>query len=245
MSDQRLNQVIVVEQGIKNQVEKTMTETYHLLQKATAFDGMNRSYRPALDGGDKLPAENKKVQHRANDLVDGAIKKLVELFDITAAKDVANCNAKADVAVDGVTILKDVPATFLLFLEKKLTDVHTLISKLPTLDAAETWATDENNKLWKTGKVEKARTQKVPKVVVLHPPTEQHPAQTQLIHEDVTVGFWEETRLSGAYPQVEQKRLLEKLEALQVAVKKAREKANMVMAPQQEVGAKIFEWLFK
>lgn len=245
MSDQRLNQVIVVEMGIKNEVVKTVSETYHLLQKAAVFDGMNRTYRPAVDGGAPMPAENKKVQHRASDLMEVALKKQIELFDIRATKDYANCNAKADISIEGVTILKDVPVTFLLFLEKKLIDVHTLISKLPTLDPAESWTEDVNDKLYKTGKVEKIRTQKSPRVILKRPETAEHPAQTELIYEDMTVGFWEETRLSGAFPQAEQKRLLAKVEALQKVVKKAREQANLVAAPQQEVGAKIFEWLLK
>jgi len=36
-----------------------------------------------------------------------------------------------------------VPATYLLFLEKQLTDLHTLVSKLPVLDASETWVFDQ------------------------------------------------------------------------------------------------------
>lgn len=245
MSEQRVNQAVAIERQIKGRINKELAEVHHLLQKAPVFDGMIRTYRPVVDGGAPMPAENKKVQHRAPDLVSTAVKNFVELFDATAARDWGNINAKADVKIGGETLLKDVPVTFLMFLEKQLVEVRTLISKLPTLDPAETWALNENDKLWKTGKVEKARTQKSPRVILKRPETPEHPAQTELIYEDMTVGFWEETRLSAAYPQAEQKRLLDKVEALQVVVKKAREAANLAPAPDQEVGAKIFDWLLK
>ena len=245
MSEQRLNQVIVVEHGMKSRVEEELTATYHTLQKSSLFDGMTRSYRPLKDDGDRMPAENKKVQQQARELLAAATRRLTGLFDITATKDWANCAAKADVVVDGETILTGVPSTFLLFLEKQLINVRTLIDKLPILDAAETWTRDANDSLFKTDKLEKMRTQKVARAIVLHPPTVEHPAQTQLIHEDMNIGVWEEQKISGAFPAAEQKRLLERVEKLQAAVKRAREAANLVEAPNKEVGAKLFGWLFK
>ena len=50
---------------------------------------------------------------------------------------------------------------------------------------------------------------------------------------------------SPSFPAAEQKRLLERVEKLQAAVKRAREAANLVEAPNKEVGAKLFGWLFK
>lgn len=244
MSEQRLNQVLAVEQSIKSQVEKNKTEAYHLLQRAAAFEGMNRAYRPIDENGEKLPPDNKKVQHQANDVLAGAATKWAELIDVTLSKDLANCSAKADVEVEGTTLLTGVPATFLLFLEKQLNDVHTMLEKMPTLDPAESWKQDVNDGLFKTQTVEKIRTKKIPKVITKHPGNEHHPPQTELIHVDETVGYWDETRLSGAMPEVVRKRLLFRTEMLQAAVKKAREQANMVKAEQERVGASLFTWLF-
>ena len=54
---------------------------------------------------------------------------------VLATQDFANCQAKANVVVDGQTILKEVPVTHLLFLEKQLVDLRTFIDGLPTPEA--------------------------------------------------------------------------------------------------------------
>lgn len=245
MAEQRLNQVLAVEHGLKNRTEVELTGIYHTLQKGSLFDGMTRSYAPLHENGDKLPTEHKKVQQSAQTMLKEATAKLSSLFDITATKDFANCSAKADLVVDNETVLKDVPVTFLLFLESQLIHVRTLFTHLPELDPAETWVRDDNDGLFKTTKLEKVRTQKVQRAIVLYDATEKHPAQTQLINEDVNVGKWEEQKISGAFPTAEKKKLLERVERLIAAVKRAREAANLTPAPNQEVGAKVFGWLFK
>jgi hypothetical protein len=44
---------------------------------------------------------------------------LTRLFDVTPTKDWANCEARADVKVDGRVLVPDVPVAYLLFLEKQ------------------------------------------------------------------------------------------------------------------------------
>lgn len=242
--DQKLNQVIAVEKGIKTRVETAVTAAYHVIQKPTLFVGMRRTYQPKTADGDGLPPEQNLVQQRASLLLRDLTRLFTELFDVTAAKDYANTLARADVIVDGVPLLTGVPAPYLLFLEKKLVDVHTFIGKLPTLDPSATWTLDANDGLYKTPTTQLARTAKVIKGLVLHPPTKEFPAQTAQISEDVIVGHFEQFWMSGGIPREEQLRLLEKVENLTKAVKYAREQANMVPAPQPDIGKAVFGWLF-
>src|SRR5207342_3582487 len=88
---------------------------------------------------------------------------LVELFDVTATKDYTNCKARADVVVDGKPLLREVPVTYLLFLEKQLVDLHTFIKKLPVLDASETWNFDASADAFATEPVQTVKTKKVPR----------------------------------------------------------------------------------
>lgn len=242
---QRLNQVLAVEMGLKSRVEEERTAIYHTLQKPSLFDGLARSYHPLREDGEKKPSENKRVQFKADELLAEAVTKMVAMWNITATKDYANCNAKGTIVVDGETVASEVPTTFLLFLEKELINVRTLLTKMPLLDPAEAWQKDANSGIYKSDKIEKQSTAKVQEGIVLAPATEKHPAQTQLITVDRPVGTWEEVRMSGAFPAVEQKRLLERVEKLIIATKKAREGANLAPAPEQEVGAKVLGWIFK
>jgi hypothetical protein len=241
----KLNQVLAVEQGLKKKTLEDVTAAYHTAQKPALFDGMLRTYQPYKDeDGANMPAERRNVQQRARDLLNDSVERLTTLFDVEATKDWANCEAKADLVVDDRKILEQVPVTFLLFLEKHLIYVQNLLEKLPTLDPAEVWTADENEGLYRSSVVEKVRTQKVAKAIVLHAPTKEHPAQTQLVNEDVNVGVWKEQKISGAFPSAERKKLLARVDKLRSAVKAAREKANLVPAPSKEVGKKVFDWLF-
>src|SRR5688572_2648958 len=101
---------------------------------------------------------------------------LTRLFDVILTKDVANGVAKADIVVDGTSIATDVPVTYLLFMEKQLTDLHTFVTKLPVLDAAESWAFDEATDAYATPPTQTTRSKKVPRNHVKAEATEKHPA---------------------------------------------------------------------
>ena len=184
------------------------------------------------------------MQVRAEDILRDTAASLTRLFDVTATKDHANCTARADVVVDGRPLLTDVPVTYLLFLEKQLTDLHTFVKKLPTLDPADTWEFDENVGFYATDPVETVRTKKVPRVLVKAAATEKHPAQTEVYYEDVPVGYWRTVKFSGALPATRVVELLGRIERLQQAVKVAREEANNAEVTQEKLGDRVFAYLF-
>lgn len=240
----KLNQVIAIEKGIKSKSVADLSEFYKIAQKPELFNGFVKTYRSKDDAGDKLPAEGKRVQFTTPTLLQNLTHSASELINITARKDFTNCVAKADVVVDGVTIFTAAPVSFLLFIEKQLTDMRTFVGKLPLLDEGEDWTMDVNSGLYKTAPTETHRTKKVPKPVVLYPATPEHPAQTQLLQEDVIDGFWTAVKQSGAMPKPARQKLFDRVDALLQAVKQARETANMedeVKVP--DVANAIFSYL--
>ncbi len=240
----KLNQIIAVEKGVKSRSYQDLTEAHHALQKQTLLSGIARTYRPRDEEGEQLPPESTKVQTKAQDIIRQTVDVLTKLFDVTATKDWANCKAKANVVVDGQTLLTDVPATYLLFLEKQLTDLHTFVKKLPVLDASETWTFDASADCWATEPVQTLRTKKVPRNHVKAEATEKHPAQVEVYYEDVTVGFWRTIKYSGALPAQRVNELLTRVEKLQQAVKFAREEANSLEVEDIKVGDTVFKYLF-
>lgn len=241
----KLNQVIAVEKGIKAKVTADVDVAYKAIQKPGLFEGFIKTYKKKHEDGEDYPAQKQKVQAVVQNLLEISSERLSELFDVTAQKDWANTEARATVEIDGKVILENAPATFLLFLEKQLTDFRTVLEKLPLLDPAEDWNFDSGVGLHKTGSSETIRTKKVQKALVLFPATDKHPAQTQLITDDEAVGTWEQVRFSGAVPDTTRRALVARIEKLQNAVKQAREQANLVEAPKIEVGKKILDWVFK
>lgn len=240
----QLNQILAVEGGIKSRVAKEITKVHRNVQKDPLLSGITREYRPKDEEGDRLPSERTKVQVSAQDAIEEFAQALTDLFDVTATKDWANTEAFADVVVDGDALLFNVPATYLLFLEKQLNDVYTFVSKLPTLDPAETWTYDENAGAFRTEASETTRTKKVPKNHVRAEATDRHPAQVDVFYEDVIVGYWKTVKFSGALPAQRVRELVERVEKLQDAVKTARQEANTTAVEQKKVGEAIFGYLF-
>jgi hypothetical protein len=240
----RLNQIIAVEKGVKTRAHQDLTEAHHALQKPALLAGIARTYRPRDEEGEQLPAESTRVQVKSEDVIRRTAEVLTDLFDVTATKDWTNCKARADVVVEGKTVLAQVPVSYLLFLEKQLTDRHTFVKKLPVLDAAETWSFDASADCWATEPVQTAKTKKIPRNHVKSEATEKHPAQVEVYHEDVVVGYWKTVKFSGALPQKRVNELLDRVEKLQQAVKFAREEANNATADEQKLGRAVLSYLF-
>lgn len=240
----KLNQIIAVEKGVKSQTASKLTDAYQSLQKGPLMTGISRTYRTKEDGGDLYPAEETLVQVNVADVLEDIGVLMARLFDVVAMKDWANTLAQADVVVDGVTLLTRVPATYLLFLEKQLTDIHTLVSKLPTLDASEQWSLDTAVGNWATKPAETVKTKKIPRNHVKAEATDKHPAQVEVYHEDVVQGYWTTVKFSGALPATRVRELVERVEKLQAAVKFAREEANGQDVTDLHVGKPIFDYLF-
>jgi hypothetical protein len=237
----QLNQLVAVEKGVKAKAQRALTDAYHAVQRTTGLSGIARTYQPKDDEGDQLPPESTLVQVKAADVIAAVEADLVRLFDVTATKDATNAVAKADVVVDGQTLVKDATVPFLLFLEKQLVDVRSFVNKLPVLDPSERWSFDSNQGAYATEPSQTTRTKKVPRNWVKAEATDKHPAQVEIFHE---VGTWTTVKYSGALPQTRVNELLARVDKLVEAVKFARESANTATVVDQKVGAKIFGYLF-
>jgi hypothetical protein len=242
--DFRMNQIVAIEKEVKARNLQTITTIKKSFQKPDLFNGFTKKYRPLDDEGEKFADENKKVICNVENLLNSVIESMTESFDFTLTKDTGNTNAFADIIVDGKTIAHTVPVTFIIYLEKELIDIRTIVNSIPTLDINEDWKPDVNSNLYKTEPIETHRTKKVPKVLVKYEATDKHPAQTEVYNEDIIIGFWNTEKISGAMSIPGKEAILKRLEKLIKAVKIAREKANNTDVAKQEIGDAIFSYIF-
>ena len=240
----KLNQLLAIEKGAKQAGERALTDAHHKLQKAALLSGVARTYRPKDEDGDRLPSESTLVQLRADQVLTAISGTLARHFDVTAQKDWTNTIAKADIVVDGETVLAEVPVSHLLWLERQLLDLQTFVRKLPTLDPAEAWIRDAASDTWRTAGQETTRTKKVPRNHVKAPATDRHPAQVEVYTEDVVVGYWNTVKFSGAMPAATVNVLIARVSKLLAAVKMAREAANNTQVLDVSTGDHIFNYLF-
>lgn len=240
-----LHQLIALIPKVKSRDQATTTKHHQLHQKRPLFEGQERTYQPLDDEGDRFPSENKRVERRVREALDEVRTSKSDLFNLVRAQDAANTQAKADVSVDGEVLLREVPVTHLLFLEKQMVDLGTFVSHLPTLTSDVDWTEDENTDQFRSQPIETIKTQKVDEPIVLYEATDRHPAQTQLVTRDKPIGRWQTTRFSGALPAAKKREIMERVQQLHNAVVEARERANSFQAEKEiEEGKAVFDFLF-
>ena len=241
----RLNQILAVEKTVKPRVYSQISELHNVVQKPTLFDGFNRTYQPIDSDGEAYPPESQRVQFVAKEVLDSVVKLMSEAFTLAARKDWTNTKASGNIVVDGKILVADVPATYLLYMEKQLTDLHTMVKSLPLLDPAIAWLFDPNSGLYRSDEIKTHKTKKIEKALVLFPATPEHPAQVKTTTEDVLTGHWNQVKLSGAMPKRDRNGIVERIEMLINAVKVAREQANiMEEVPSPEIAKPLFNYIF-
>lgn len=238
----KLNQAIAMVSGKKTRSQKQLTELHRGWQVGL-IEGGTRTYTPKDEQGQQLPKEENPVQLRVNEVFSGAKEILTDYWDAVCTQETGNQGATASLHLPGLDV-NDIPVTVLLFLEKQLNDLHTLVQGVPTLKTEYRWTFDEATDCYVSEPVEQVRTKKVQKPIVLYDATDKHPAQTQLITEDEVIGSYHTTLMSGAIPLKEKRTILTRITELQEKVKLAREEANGATVETARIGEGILDYVF-
>lgn len=243
----KLSQLLAIERGYRTTVNDTEAAFDHALARPdVTLSGLQRSYAPRDDDGERLPDETKRVQTVVADQLTMLGATLARLFDLVATKDRSNLQALADVTLpNGEVLLRQVPAVTLLFLESQLAAFIGRLKKLPTLDPVESWHHDPATGVWASEPAQTIRTKKVPRTLVKVEATDRFPAQVDVYPEDVQVGTWRIVKYSGAMSADQVRTLVRRAEDLLEAVKFAREAANAVDVLDLKIGKPIFDYLLE
>lgn len=247
----KLHELLAVKENLDNQATKCRTELMSTFDKKRHhFEETRTNFTPDGEGAKTVTEAQKDIQTTISKEVEWISKILAKALDINYQIDMANTLAKADVILeDGTTLLKAVPATNLLQLERRMAEIKALVDQIPTLDPAKGFKLDtqKGKGIYKAREVTKARTKKENKVLVLYQATEKHPAQTQLVSEDVKVGTILEQEWSALITPGTKADILERVEELARAVKKARAKANEheMDVTGNRIGQKMLDYVFE
>lgn len=240
----KLHQLLALLPTIKNKVNKAKTEIYQFAQKTELFKGLSRSYQPREEEGFVYPPEAKNVQLKAFDLIAKFKEVNKEMIDLCATQDYANCNAKGNIVIDGVTILENVPVTHLLFLEKQIEDIRTFIQSLPILDLDKEWIYSPNRGYYTSTPKETVKTKKVTEFVTAYEATKEHPAQIKEVSKDIIEGMWTAIEFSSALPRDTVQQYLDRVNKLYAAIVVAREEANGIDVTEKKVADRLFDYIF-
>lgn len=237
-------EIVAVAKSVKARGTRALTDAYHLFQKPALFEGRTRKYSPMKEDGDRFPEETSIPQVSVQDVLERCGPDIVDMLDVVGLQDEGNMHARANVRLDGLK-LEDVPATYLLFLEKFLQQMLTAIDQIPVLDSSIAWTEDENSGLYRSAlSVVTIKTRKEPTVIVKAEATERHPAQTEVVNVDTQIGTWTESRFSSAIPLTQRDAMARRVRQLSYAVSQAREEANCVQVDAIARGEAILKWIF-
>lgn len=243
---QKLFQHLVNENEVRGAAEKIKVETVKLFKEGGHFKGLDREYVPMEADGEPLPRERKEVITTVPKRLAWTKKPIIELLDFESTRDNTNLKAVSDLVVDGAVIAKNVPATTLLSLEKRLREIRQVYNEAPTLDLSHKWAlVDKEKDLWEHKPSDQYRTAKKTEAVLLAPATKEHPANVRAETVDKTIGTYKVTHWSGAIHPGLKADYLERIDELIVAVKAARMRANEVPIEPLKFGKEIFDFIHK
>jgi hypothetical protein len=232
-----LHQLIAVQRGVDEEVAKTLGAVKHLLAVGGDQDpltGLSRVYKARSDDpAEELPAQSRKVQITAAELVSRAVTALDRLLNLKFTREEGNCNARADVVVDGTTLLTGVPVGYLMFLEAQVGQFIGLIDQIPTLNPADEWtdtAPGLREGVWASAPRQTTVSKRLPQVQVLSPAQvidgQKFDPQVRPYETEVNVGWWTTVKYSGQLDPKVQQDMRARAVKVQDAVRKAREAAN-------------------
>jgi hypothetical protein len=245
----KLHELLAVDSNLKVQADKTRTELRKTFEtKRHLFAEKKIVTTPLAEGGQQSTEVQSEIQTTVTKELEWFGGHMAKAIDVSFQIGVANQAAKADIVLeDGTVLLKDVPATVLLELEKRVKEMMDLIQAIPTLDPAKGFAEDtaRGKGFYRARDISKTRTQKVQKPLVLYPATPEHPAQTQLVSVDEPVAKLEEQEWSSCITVAAKGDIYDRAEAVLRAVKKARSRANdIAVDTNAKIGAAITKAVF-
>lgn len=252
----RLHELLAVEQELKGAADKARNMTMEQFTKAKAlFYGQRRTFRPfAVDEargeqpGERLEAETRLVQ-TVPEALEQVTAAFQEAVDVSYQIDRANTRAVADLVVDGQVIAQQVPATFLLQLEKRVRSLRDVLEASPTFDPVRLWVLDagaDKRHVFRAEPVTTLRKQRVRKYNVMVEATKEHPAQVDVVEIEDAVGEIRTYEWSGMLSPATKTTLLTRVDNLLRAIKEARSRANNVeIDPEDRVGRALAEFILR
>jgi len=213
------------------------------------FTGVIARYEP-LDA-DAAPADRdrplsekeKHLQARMTDLLPDIERAFSDQWDIMLRQDASNQVAKAPVIVNGKLLVEDAPVSWLLRMEKELETLRGVAAMIPVTDGKVTWSYDRDLRAHRSPEAWAYRLAKRPQTQLLAEATDKHPAQVRWFDEDVPVGKWYTTLVSGGWSPAYKAEVLARIGKLADAVKSAREAANAADAVDRTAAKEVFDFL--
>jgi hypothetical protein len=231
----KLHELLAAEKTVLSATDLLVKDVENKFSKAQYFEGSDKTLTlindsPVKDATEKAARETRPLTTTVPDTLQYMLASWVKAEDLLFQKNKTNCSALASIEFEGQTLIEGVPVDELMGLENRLVTLRTVLQKMPTLDSSKKWVVDASRDHgWKTEVPETAvKTEKDVQSVVLYAATDKHPAQIEKITKDIVVGYFDQTKFSGAVTSRAKADALRNIDTLIAEVKRSRTRANNV-----------------
>lgn len=243
----QLHEIIAVEPEVKRISDETAAMFRDAMGRSEFFFGAHRTYKPFNEEDTDIPPDEQTEMATTVPRLVGDLKEsLARYWDVVLQKEETNCDARADIIVDGKVLVKNVPVTFLLGLERKLAEYRGLLTSIPTLPSGVRWERDpeKGEGVYRQETPDqKSRTRKTFDFRVLYPATDKHPAQIEKWEDQRPVGTFTTERTAGCMSRGEKAVMLARLDKLAQAVKQARQRGNTQDVQERTVAKELLAFV--
>lgn len=244
----KLHELLAAESGVTKVYDELLGESEKVFAKPAHFTKIvtDKHYFDATEA-------SKLDTSEVTDMVTTVDERLSYFFgrpftnciDTILQKDATNANAVADLVVSGQTLAYKVPAITLLAWEKRFEGLRKLLLAIPTHQPGVEWEDDSDTGYKVSKGVKTFTTKKTMKPVVLHAESVHHPAQVEKVFEDVPIAEITKTTYSGMWTSLQKADALARLDALHIAIKQARQRANRTDVVKHKVGESLARFILK
>ncbi|MCK5605697.1 hypothetical protein KAR91_27630 [Candidatus Pacearchaeota archaeon] len=245
-----LHELIAVDRDLEATMNKILKETVvTFTKKPDHFRGFSKRLN--------MFAEDRKHEESAfsedKEIVTTVAAKLnhtqeyaVRYTDAALQRESTNQVAKGSIVVDGAVIAADMPVTFLLGLEKTLAKWREVFATVPTLDPSVVWDEDISvgAGVFRASHDDlRLKTEKTINYKTIAEATKEHKAQVVSESTDKSVGEYSQVNWSGMITPAAKARMLDNLDRLLAATKKARMRANEEEVVSGNIGESLFSFI--
>jgi len=244
----KLHEILAVEGDLRGTAATVIEEASGTFDKRPTHFLQIETATKYLDDKDRQldSTEHKKLETTVAEKLNYVGEMVARYYDAYLQKESTNQTAKATVEVNGKPFLTDVPVVVLLGMEQRLKELRDCYEKIPTLQPGPTWERDVNMAIGvyrSRHPEERLVTKKTKRALELSPATDKHPAQVMALDEDIPVAKRTVTTWSGMLSVYDKSMLLDRIDALIQAFKRARMRANDATLIERKMGEQIFTYL--
>jgi hypothetical protein len=245
----KLHELLAVENNLETQAAKTRTDLMATFEKKRHLFAEKRVvFIPSEEGKPQVTESQSDIQSTVMRELDWVSTNIQKALDASLRVALTNTTARASIVIEDTNIMiaKDVPATALLELEKRVAELHALVGAIPTLDPALGFVEDpaRGAGIYKAREVNKTRSKKDVRIIVKYAATKEHPAQTELLPCETPIGTLQEQEWSSLITPAQKAEMLDRVERLLRATRQARSRANDCEVPQAAIGGTLLRYVF-